>query len=163
MQGFRDGFSMIEIIVAIAIVAILATLAVPSLVNKIVRDQIIEAAPLAEIAKKAVALSWATAQVLPADNASADLPVPEKIVNNYISSIAVQDGAIQITFGNSVNSVIAGKILTLRPAVVEDAPIVPVAWVCGYGAVPGNMTAKGENKTNIPTGYLPVNCRESAK
>ena len=150
---------MIEIVVAIGIVAILATLAVPSFVNKVVRDQIVEAAPLADIAKKAVALSWATAQVLPADNASADLPVPEKIVNNYVSSLAVQDGAIQITFGNGVNSVIAGKVLTLRPAVVEDAPIVPVAWVCGYAAVPGNMTAKGENKTDIPVALLPFNCR----
>jgi len=58
-----------------------------------------------------------------------------------------------------VNSGIAGKILTLRPAVVEDAPIVPLAWVCGFAAVPGNMTARGDNRTNIPIGYLPFNCR----
>jgi type IV pilus assembly protein PilA len=154
---------MMEIMVAIAIVAILATLAIPSFQSSVVRDQIVAAVPLAEIAKKPVALSWAALQALPADNASAGLPAPDKIVNNYISSVAVQDGAIQITFGNSVHSAIAGKILTLRPAVVEDAPIVPVAWVCGYAAVPGNMTAKGENKTNIPTGHLPFNCREPAK
>ena len=159
MRRYRDGFSMIEIVVAIAIVAILATLAVPSFVNKIVRDQIVEAAPLADVAKKAVALTWADLHAMPADNDSAGLPAPDKMVNNYVSSLAVQDGAIQITFGNGVNSVIAGKVLTLRPAVVEDAPIVPVAWVCGYAAVPGNMTAKGENKTDIPVALLPFNCR----
>jgi type IV pilus assembly protein PilA len=163
MGTYRDGFSMIEIMVAIAIVAILATLAIPNFTGGIVRDQIASAVPLADIAKKPVAMSWAALQVLPADNAGAGLPAPEKIVNNYISSVAVQDGAIQITFGNNVNGTIAGKILTLRAAVVEDAPIVPVAWVCGYAAVPGNMTAKGENRTNIPTGYLPFSCRESAK
>jgi len=154
---------MIEIVVALAIVAVLATLAMPSFQGSIVRDQIVSAVPLADIAKKPVALSWADQQVLPANNAGAGLPAPDKIVNNYISAVAIEDGAIQITFGNNVNSGIAGKILTLRPAVVEDAPVVPVAWVCGYAAVPGNMTAKGENRTNVVTGYLPFNCREPAK
>ena len=150
---------MIEIVVALAIVAVLATLAMPSFQGSIVRDQIVSAVPLADIAKKPVALSWADQQVLPANNARAGLPAPDKIVNNYISAVAIEDGAIQITFGNNVNSGIAGKILTLRPAVVEDAPIVPLAWVCGFAAVPGNMTARGDNRTNIPIGYLPFNCR----
>jgi len=163
MRRYREGFSMIEIMVAIAIVAILATLAIPSFQGSVVRDQIVSAMPLADIAKKPVALSWAVHQTLPADNAAAGLPAPGKIVNNYISAVAVEDGAIQITFGNNVNSGIAGKILTLRPAVVDDTPVVPVAWVCGHAAVPGNMTAKGENRTTIPSGYLPVNCRGSAQ
>jgi type IV pilus assembly protein PilA len=58
-----------------------------------------------------------------------------------------------------VNSTIKGKILSIRPAVVEDAPVVPVAWVCGNAAGPGKMTIKGENRTNIPAAYLPLNCR----
>jgi type IV pilus assembly protein PilA len=155
----RDtGFTMIEMMAVVAVIAILALLAVPSLQNRIVRDQIIAAVPLADIAKTPVALSWASAQSLPADNAAAGLPAADKIVNNYISSVDVQNGAIDITFGNSVNGLIKGKVLTLRPAVVEDAPIVPVTWVCGNADGPGNMTVKGENKTNIPPGYLPFNC-----
>jgi type IV pilus assembly protein PilA len=150
---------MIEIMVAVAIIGILAALAMPGLQGSIVRDQVVAALPLADIAKKPVALSWASLQVLPVDNAGAGLPAPDKIVNNHISAVAVEDGAIQITFGNSASGVIAGKILTLRPAVVEDTPVVPVAWVCGYGTVPGNMTAKGENRTSIPAGYLPASCR----
>ena len=150
---------MMEIIVALAIVGILAALAMPGLQGGIVRDQVVAALPLADIAKKPVALSWAALQVLPVDNAGAGLPAPDKIVNNHISAVAVEDGAIQITFGNNASGAIAGKIVTLRPAVVEDAPVVPVAWVCGYAAVPGNMTAKGENRTTIPPGYLPASCR----
>ena len=159
MATSHNGFTMIEMAVVIAIIGILALLAVPSYQDRIVRDQIISAMPLADIAKTPVALSWATLQALPADNTSAGLPPAEKIVNNLISSVSVQTGAIHITFGNSANGLIKGKILTLRPAVVADAPVVPVAWVCGDAAGPGQMTVKGENKTNIAPNYLPYNCR----
>jgi type IV pilus assembly protein PilA len=155
----HDGFTMVEIAVVLAIVGILALLAVPSYQDRIVRDQIVSATPLADIAKAPIALSWAAVQSLPDDNVSAGLPPAEKIVNNFISSVSVQAGAIHITFGNSANGIIRGKILTLRPAVVADAPVVPVAWVCGDAAAPGQMTVKGENKTNIPASYLPYNCR----
>jgi type IV pilus assembly protein PilA len=158
MASSRDGFTMIEIAVVLAIVGIMAVLAVPSFQGRIVRDQIVSAVPLADIAKTPIALSWATLQSFPADNASAGLPPAEKIVSNYISSVSVESGAIHITFGNSVNGLIRGKILTLRPAVVLDAPIVPVAWICGNAAAPVQMTVKGENKTDIPIAYLPYNC-----
>jgi len=153
------GFTLLEMMVVVGVVAILALMAIPTYQDKFVRDQIAEALPLADIVKPPVALSWAVLQTFPANNATAGLPVAEKIVNNYISSVAVQSGAINITFGNKANHVILGKILTLRPAVVEDAPIVPVTWVCGFATAPEKMTAKGENKTNIPPGYLPIRCR----
>jgi type IV pilus assembly protein PilA len=153
------GFTLLEMMVVIGIVAILALMAIPTYQDKFIRDQIAEALPLADIAKPPVALSWAVLQTFPADNAAAGLPVAEKIVNNTIRSVAVQGGAINITFGNKANNVILGKVLTLRPAVVEDAPVVPVTWVCGYAAAPEKMSLKGENKTNIPPGYLPLRCR----
>jgi type IV pilus assembly protein PilA len=153
------GFTLLELMVVVGIVAILALLAIPTYQDKYVRDQIAEALPLADIAKPPVALSWSALQTFPANNAAAGLPVADKIVNNFISSVAVQAGAIHITFGNKANGVIRGKILSLRPAVVEDAPIVPVTWVCGYATAPEKMTVKGENKTDIPPGYLPVRCR----
>jgi type IV pilus assembly protein PilA len=155
----QRGFTMIEMAVVMVIIAILALMAVPGYQDRIVRDQIVSAMPLADIAKAPVALSWATLQSFPADNAAAGLPPAEKIVNNFISSVSVQAGAIQVTFGNSANGILKGKVLTLRPAVVVDAPVVPVAWVCGNAAGPGQMTVKGENKTNILAKYLPFNCR----
>ncbi|MCK7580693.1 MAG: pilin [Chromatiales bacterium] len=94
-----------------------------------------------------------------ADNAAAGLPAADKIVNNYISSVSVRDGAIDITFGNRAHGQINGKILTLRAAVVEDAPIVPVTWVCGYAAAPDKMTMTAGNNTGIPMRYLPLKCR----
>ena len=150
---------MLEMAAVLAIVAILAIIAVPGFQDRIIRDQIVSAVPLADIVKTPIALSWATVQALPSDNAAAGLPSAEKIVNNYISAVSVHDGAIDITFGNSANGLIKGKILTLRPAIVADAPIVPVAWVCGNASGPGQMTVKGENRTDIPANYLPLNCR----
>ena len=153
------GFTLLELMVVVGIIAILALLAIPTYQDKAIRDQIAEALPLADIAKPSVALSWAMLQNLPADNAAAGLPVADQIVNNYISSVAIQGGAINITFGNHANRAGLGKILTLRPAVVTDAPIVPVTWVCGYATAPDKMTIRGENKTNIPPGWLPLRCR----
>lgn len=150
---------MMEILVAVAIVAILATLAVPSMHNSIVRDEIVKAAPLADLAKKPIAAMWAASNEFPANNAAAGLPPADKIVSNQVTSVAVHDGAIRITFGNNANGLIAGKILTLRPAVVADAPVVPVAWVCGYAVAPAKMTVVGVDVTDIPAAMLPFNCR----
>lgn len=145
--------------VVLAVIAILVLMAAPSFQDSIVRDQINTALPLADIAKKPVAASWAALESLPANNAAAGLPPADRIVSNHISSVLVQNGALHITFGNRANGIINGKILSLRPAVVEDAPVVPVAWVCGYAEAPAKMTLIGENRTNIPARFLPFACR----
>jgi type IV pilus assembly protein PilA len=153
------GFTLLELMVVVGIVAILALLAIPTYQDKAIRDQIAEALPLADIAKPPVALSWALTQSFPANNTAAGLPLAEKIVNNYISAVSIENGAIHITFGNHANRAILGKILTLRPAVVDDAPIVPVTWVCGFSTPPDKMTVRGENRTSLPPGWLPIKCR----
>jgi type IV pilus assembly protein PilA len=150
---------MMEMMAVVAVIAILATLALPSYFDRIVRDQIKSALPLADIAKQPIAASWLLTQTFPADNASAGLPAPEKIVANYVSAVTVENGAIHMTFGNRANSSIVGKILSLRPAVVDDAPIVPVAWDCGYAEAPDKMTVNGKNRTDIPEPLLPIECR----
>ena len=159
MATGRNGFTLMEMMVVIAIIGILALIAAPSYMDQMIRKQIVDAVPLADIAKAPVAASWALAHALPHDNAGAGLPVAEKIVNNFISSVSVEDGAIQIVFGNSVNSTIKGKMLSIRPAVVEDAPVVPVAWVCGNAAVPDKMTIKGRKQDQyfrgLPAAQLP--------
>jgi type IV pilus assembly protein PilA len=153
------GFSLLELMVVVAIIVILALVALPGIPDRVIRDQIVEGMKLTDIAKVPVAASWAVAARLPVDNVEAGLPAAEQIVNNYISSVAIESGAIQVTFGNRANANIRGKVLSLRPGVVDAAPMVPVAWVCGHAEPPNRMTAKGLNKTNIPVALLPLNCR----
>lgn len=154
------GMTLIEVAVILAIIGILALMALPNMNQRVGRDQVVAALPLAEIAKPPIALAWLATQVLPVDNAAAGLPPASKIISNYVSSVVVDNGAIHITFAtNHVNGSIAGKVLTLRPAVVADEPIVPITWVCGNGTWPAGMTIMGENRTNIEAPFLPVNCR----
>ncbi|MDB6063472.1 MAG: P(-)rp(+) fimbrial protein [Verrucomicrobiaceae bacterium] len=159
MTVSERGFTLIEMLVVLAIIAILALTALPNTQDKFIRNQISEALPLADIAKAPVAATWAATKKLLPDNASAGLPSADKVVSNFVRSVAIENGAIQITFGNRATPLINGKIISLRPAVIEDAQIVPITWVCGYAGAPDKMTVKGENKTNIDSKYLPMLCR----
>ena len=153
------GVTLIELMAVVAIIAILALMAVPSYHDKYIREQVIEAMRLTDIAKGPIAAAWATTKTFPDDNAAAGLPPPDKVVSNHVKSLTVEAGAIHVVFGNQANGALRGLTLSLRPAVVEDAPIVPVAWVCGFAPAPEKMTVTAANKTDLPKVWLPVNCR----
>jgi type IV pilus assembly protein PilA len=153
------GFTLLELMVTIAVVAILMLIALPSYLDKLVREQVTEALPLADVLKPAVEAAWRAGGPLPADNAAAGLPPPDKIVNQRVRSVTLADGAIHIAFGNSAHRLLQGKVLTVRPAGVEDARIVPLTWLCGGAAVPEKMAPLGENRTSVPAGLLPLRCR----
>ena len=159
----RRGFTLIEVLVVLAIIAILAMIAVPSMHDRIVRGQIVEATRLVdEVVKKPVAAYWGVHAEMPVDNDAASLPVADKIVSNLVASVTVEDGAVHITFGNDASGAIKGRTLTLRPAVVADTPAVPPSWYCaGGGKVPDKMSLQGRDRTDIENRYLPVNCRRT--
>ena len=159
MVNKLNGFSIIEMMVVVAIIAILAMIAIPSSMGRIVKEQVIAAMSLADIAKEPIAAAWKDTKTLPVNNEEAGLPAPEKVVSNFVSALIVQDGVIHMTFGNKAHPQIKGKILSIRPAVIEESQIVPIAWVCGNAKAPKQMTIKGENKTNVSADYLPSACR----
>lgn len=159
----QQAFTLIEMMAVVAIIAILAAISVPSYLFKITREQIEAGIALADLAKKPVAATWLASQNFPIDNAAAGLPSADKIVNNYVSAITVENGSIYISFGNRATGVLKGKVLSLRPAIVEDAAIVPVTWVCASADVPDKMTLKGLDKTTIKLEHLPAACRSQNK
>ncbi|MCY7389196.1 MAG: pilin [Burkholderiales bacterium] len=153
------GFSMIEMLMVMAVFAILALIALPTLLDRNVRLQVQEALALADLAKAKVATFYADKKDMPSNNEDADVPSKEKIVSTLVTEVSIDAGAVTITFGNSVNSSIAGKHLTFRPAVVVGTPTTPIAWLCNTRPVPSSMTAMGVNRTDIPPKWLPIECR----
>lgn len=153
------GFTLIEVMVVLSVLAIMALIALPTFTDKIIRDQITEALPLANIAKPPVEAAWRVSQPLPADNAAAGLPAADQIVNNVVSAVTVVDGVILVKFGNRAHSKLKGKILSLRPAGVPGARVVPITWLCGKAPPPTPMEAQGDDQTTVPTALLPIRCR----
>ncbi len=160
----RRAFSLIELMAVVAVIAILGAMAIPSYHARVLRQQVDEAIPLADVAKQKVALAWATTQKLPGDNLSAGAPEAGKIVNNFVSAVTVSDGgAVTITFGNRAAKPLQGKFLTYRPAVVADTPQVPLTWVCAKADGPNGMQVSGADKTTVEPAFLPLICQARAK
>ena len=82
---------------------------------------------------------------------------PPKVKKSF--EIEVVDGAIHVYLGNRINKNVSGKILSFRPAVVENSPKSPIAWSCGYAEAVKGMRGMSSNKTNVPPVFLDMGCR----
>lgn len=156
----QNGFTLIELMIVVAIIGILGSMALPTYQSRIIRAQISEGVAITDHVKKGITEYYLKSHTFPADNAQAGLPKSTYLIGNYITEIEVAQGAIHVHLGNRINAHVKGKILTFRPAVVENSPTSPIAWVCGEAqAVPG-MKAVGDNKTNVPPLFLEMDCRK---
>lgn len=157
------GFTLIELMIVIAIIGVLAAIAIPQYQDYVTRSKISEGLNLAESAKIAVANTFQANGQMPTagSNASYGLPASTSITGTYVTSVYVapETGQITVYYGANVGGgVAAGDKLTLTPGTSPEAAI---AWACGYSSVTINgVTVGGPGAgTTVPAKYLPAICR----
>jgi type IV pilus assembly protein PilA len=146
MRSTKRGFTLIELMITVAIVGLLASLALPAYQDYTVRTKITEGLSLSASVKMAVAESYYSRGVMPADNQAIDLPVPTQIASKYVASVSVTDGTITIAYadkGIGGSPSMNGAKLTLTPVSNGGA----LKWECAVG-----------NQSELFK-YVPAECR----
>jgi len=149
MKSMQKGFTLIELMIVVAIIAILAAIAIPAYQNYLIRAQVAEGPTLMGAGQTAVAEFYSNKGTLPSSAGSAGIPSPGSITGTYVSSVTVTAGGIltaqySATSPYKANAKIASETLTLSPITSAGS----VKWSCRPGAT----------GTPVPNAYLPTSC-----
>ncbi|CAA0118587.1 Fimbrial protein [BD1-7 clade bacterium] len=153
------GFSLMELMIVLAIIAILMTLAMPDLTHKHAREDVNETLEKFDRFKSNIEVFYVLQGRFPEDHIEASMPASDKLIGNNFTGATVEKGAIHIYFGNKATAVLRDKVLSLRPLYVPDSPRSPISWACGYDQAPQGMEASATNLTDVAIIDLPLNCR----
>ncbi|HEZ6231890.1 TPA: pilin [Neisseria meningitidis] len=164
MNTLQKGFTLIELMIVIAIVGILAAVALPAYQDYTARAQVSEAILLAEGQKSAVTEYYLNHGEWPGNNSSAGVASSSKIKGKYVKEVEVKNGVVTATMASSnVNNEIKGKKLSLWAKRQNGS----VKWFCGQPVERNTAaddvaaaTANGNGK--IDTKHLPSTCRDDS-
>ena len=147
MKSMQKGFTLIELMIVVAIIAILAAIAIPAYQNYLIRAQVSEGMTLSGGAETGVSEFYSNYGRWPTNNQSAGIAkTVTSISGKYVTQVQVTNGKIAATFGPNANAKISGGVLGLSPLASSNGD---VHWTC--------TTSAG---TTIDTKYLPSSCRQ---
>ncbi len=140
----QQGFTLIELMIVVAIIGILAAIAIPAYQDYTIRAQVSEGLNLAAGAKAAVSEYTMDRGRFPTDNTLAGLSAAADINGSYVTSVGVAGNVITVTYGGSrpAHQLIAGQTLTMTGTTNAGS----VEWTCASGGV-------------IAAKHLPAACR----
>lgn len=154
------GFTLIELMIVIAIIGILAAIAIPAYMNYTTRAQVTEGLTLASGVKVQMVDTWSETGRWPRSLAAAG--VMDSPQGKYVDALAVVGGVIVVSYSDRANSRIGGKRLALTPGVDTAGD---VTWSCGYHAIADDgVTWQGDAAalTTVDRRFLPASCRDDA-
>ncbi|EMT6998390.1 pilin, partial [Neisseria gonorrhoeae] len=158
MNTLQKGFTLIELMIVIAIVGILAAVALPAYQDYTARAQVSEAILLAEGQKSAVTEYYLNHGKWPEDNDKAGVASASKIIGKYVKQVEVKNGVVTAQMASSnVNKEIKDKRLSLWARRQDGS----VKWFCGQpvtradDAANDDVTADAAGTDNINTKHLP--------
>lgn len=166
MLRMRNGFTLIELMIVVAIMGILASMAISSYQTYTIRAQVSEAVNMAAGAKTPVIDAFNNTGRPPTDRAAAGMtPTPEDTRGAYVASVNVDKGRVDVKFGNNAHQAIFDKTLSLTPYMSGSGSYI---WRCGLAPEPtadnimimqGGGVETEYTEPDIPARYLPKSCR----